>query len=161
TRAQLAARYHEKSVYIPENAIDPGRFDLQVEGPVRLPLRVVFVGRLVPYKGADMLIEAAAPLIRAGQVDLDLVGAGPGMSALQSRAERERLAGGISFAGWVSHGDLQRRLLRSSVLGFPSIREFGGGVVLEAMALGLVPIVMDYGGPGELVSPATGFALPM
>src|SRR6185436_17681450 len=61
TWKQMARRYHQKCVYIPENAIDPARFGKCVTGPAREPLRAAFVGRLVPYKGADMLIAAAAP----------------------------------------------------------------------------------------------------
>lgn len=160
TRAQIAAQYRDKSVYIPENAVDPRRFTRQRTGPVTLPLRIAFVGRLTLYKGADMLIEAAAPLVRAGKAKLDVIGDGPQSGALRALAAEQQLPSDI-FAGWVKHDELQKRLSESDVFGFPSIREFGGAVVLEAMALGLVPIVIDYGGPGELVSPQTGFALPI
>lgn len=155
-------RYHGKCVYIPENAVDPARF----AGPVAQrdgagPLRVAFVGRLVPYKGADMLVEAAAPLVRDGAVVLDLIGDGPERGSIEALVERERIGFGVERPGWVEHARLGERLGRADVFGFPSVREFGGAVVLEAMALGVAPVVMDYGGPGELVSPATGVAIPM
>jgi glycosyltransferase involved in cell wall biosynthesis len=160
TRNQISAKYRSKTVYIPENAIDPARFVRQRGGPVPLPLRVAFVGRLTLYKGVDMLIEAAAPLIRRGVVQLDVIGDGPQAQPLRALAAREGLPESL-FAGWVQHEKLQERLSQSDVFAFPSIREFGGAVALEAMALGLVPIVVDYGGPGEIVTPATGIALPM
>jgi glycosyltransferase involved in cell wall biosynthesis len=161
TRAQLPERYQAKCVYIPENAIDPDRFTVQVERPIERPLRVAFVGRLVPYKGADMLLEAAAPLVRTGRVVVDILGDGPEMESLRSFVNREDLASGIRLDGWVEHSKLQYRLCESDVFAFPSIREFGGGVVLEAMALGLVPIVADYAGPRELVSQTTGYRVPL
>lgn len=161
TWQQMDGRYKHKCVYVPENAADPARFDRRVQGPATLPIRLVFLGRLVPYKGADMLLEAAAPLIRAGKARVDIIGDGPERATLEGMIAREGLGAGVSVAGWIEHKGLQARLVQSDVLAFPSIREFGGGVVLEAMILGLVPVVVDYGGPGELVTPETGFAIPI
>lgn len=161
TWEQMPAKYHDRCVYIPENGVDPLRFARQVEGPVRSPLRVAFVGRLVPYKGADMLLEAAAPLVRAGKLVVDIIGDGDQMKQLQGIVASEGISGGVKLDGWVEHAKMQERLVDSDVLGFPSIREFGGGVVIEAMALGLVPVVADYGGPNELVTEATGYRVPM
>ena len=165
TLAQIPARYREKCVYLPENAVDPARFSPPATRPMPgeggVPLRVVFLGRLVPYKGADMLLEAAAGLIRDGKVVVDVIGDGPEMGSLRAIVAREGIEKGVEFAGWMSHAELQGRLATAHVLGFPSVREFGGGVVLEAMAVGLVPMVLDYGGPGELVTKDTGFSLPI
>ena len=158
---EMPERYHDKCIFLPENAIDAERFPRQERPAFREPLRVAFVGRLVPLKGVDMLIEAAAPLARAGRLGLDLIGDGPELPRLRQLAADLKIAGQVEFPGWVNHAQLAERLRRSHVFGFPSVREFGGGVVLEAMALGLVPVVLDYAGPAELVPPGTGFALPM
>ena len=48
TWAQIPPKYHQKSFYIPENGVDPSRFSLSHIKDRSGPLRIVFVGRLVP-----------------------------------------------------------------------------------------------------------------
>lgn len=161
TYEQLPERAKRKAIYLPENAIDQSRFGRAKTGPVSKPLRVAFVGRLVAYKGADMLIEASQELLRAGKLLIDIIGDGPEREPLKDLARRLGVEGQVKLDGWVPHRELEGRLLESDVFGFPSVREFGGGVVLEAMALGLVPIVADYAGPAELVTDDTGYRVAM
>lgn len=159
TLEQMPRRYHDRCVYIPENAVDPRKFSLRRTRTAELPLRLVFVGRLVPYKGADMLLHAAAPLLRAGKVRVDIIGDGPQRGELEGIIEQLDIGAGVRLRGWVEHAALQHELASHDVLAFPSVREFGGGVVLEAMAVGLVPLVVDYGGPAELVTRDTGLLI--
>jgi glycosyltransferase involved in cell wall biosynthesis len=161
TWRQMPSSYRRKCVYIPENGIDPARFTRRKTGVAHRPIRVIFIGRLVPYKGADILIEAAAPLVREGKLEVEIIGDGPQLPELKELVRRENVESGVTLAGWVEHGKLQDRLIEADVFAFPSIREFGGAVALEAMAVGVVPIVMDYGGPAELVTDETGFRIPM
>lgn len=161
TLAQVPVKYHEKCIYMPENAIDPAKFSRVTSPGDAHMLRTCFVGRLVPYKGPDMLLEAAIPLLREKRLHLDIIGDGPLMPILREMIKKEGLDSAVTLHGWVAHSELQEIMCRSQVFAFPSIREFGGGVVLEAMALGLVPVVVDYGGPAELVTSKTGYKLPM
>lgn len=161
TMNDLPQEYRDKYVYMPENGIDPLRFSKVVEKREAGPLRAAFVGRLVPYKGADMLLESAIELLRAGSLIIDIVGDGPMMSELLAFVQKHGLNDRVSLHGWVPNERVQDILSQCEILAFPSIREFGGGVVLEAMALGVVPVVVDYAGPGELVTPATGLKIPI
>jgi glycosyltransferase involved in cell wall biosynthesis len=161
TLKEIPPPNQEKCVYIPENAVDPARFAFRARGPVSRPLRACFIGRLVPYKCPDLMIEAAAPLLRDGSLVIDVIGDGPLMAPLRELVEREGAAETVSFHGWLAHQEVQSVAARSDLFVFPSIREFGGAVVLEAMALGIVPVVVDYGGPGEHVVEGVGFKVPI
>nr|WP_240335537.1 glycosyltransferase family 4 protein [Pseudotabrizicola algicola] len=159
TLRDIPARHHDRVIYLPENAIDPARFNARALHGGPGPMRACFIGRLVPLKGVDMLIAAAAPLLRDGRLVLEIIGDGDMMAPL--RAQAAEFGGGVIFHGWKAHAEVQDIAARCQLLAFPSIREFGGGVVLEAMALGLAPVVVDYAGPAELVTDATGWKVPI
>ena len=159
-----SAQFEEQAkrrVFVPENAVDPEKFApreyLCDDGPVR----IAFVGRLVALKGVDMLFEACEDLLGEGKVELDIIGDGPERGRLEAWVKERELGSAVHFPGWIEHSDLQERVKRSSIFAFPSVREFGGGAVLEAMAVGLVPVVIDYGGPGDLVPEGAGIAVPL
>ena len=157
TLGDLPNQFRQKYIYMPENGIDPKRFWRSSQKRNSGPLRAAFVGRLVPYKGPDMLLEASLDLLRSGALTIDIIGDGPMMGELRSFVESNKLDAVVTFHGWIPNEKVQDILCECEILAFPSIREFGGGVVLEAMALGVVPVVVDYAGPGELVTPETGF----
>lgn len=161
TLDQLPVGCRDRAIYLPENAIDPARFSPPAQRAVERPLRLVFVGRLVPCKCVDVALEAAADLVREGSARLEVLGDGPERPTLERIVAQRGLAAGVDLAGWIDHRQLSERLARSDVLVFPSVREFGGGAVLEAMAMGIAPVVVDYGGPAELVTPQTGFKVPL
>ncbi|MEL6104294.1 MAG: glycosyltransferase family 4 protein [Pseudomonadota bacterium] len=161
TLSEIPQKHREKCVYIPENGVDLSKFSPRAPRTPDGPLRGVFIGRLVPYKCPDVLIEAAAPLLSDGKMTLDFCGDGPMMESLRSQADALGVTKQITFHGHVPHAALQDILAEADLFTFPSIREFGGAVVIEAMALGIVPLIVDYGGPGEHVTPETGFTVPM
>ena len=151
----------EKTFYMPENGLDLTRLNHPRTRTAQLPIEVLFVGRMVPYKGGDILIEALSPLIRDAKVRLTLIGDGPHKPALQSQVDRLGLGDGVVFKESVNHTELGKYYAAADIFGFPTLRELGGAVVIEAMVQGVVPIVVDYGGPPEFLSLESGVTIPM
>lgn len=157
--SELPASCRDRSFLIPENAADPRLFPGVPRALDGDTLKVAFIGRLVPCKGVDMLIEAIAAHVGSRRIELLIIGDGPQRDEIQRSIQRHKLERCIRLAGWVGQEKLAGTLSDYHVLGLPSVREFGGGVVLEAMSMGLVPVVANYGGPPELIDERSGIAV--
>ena len=152
----------DKLFFIPENAVDEDRFNTNIEiRQASNPLRAIFIGRLVPYKGLDIALRSMQEYLRNGQIHFDICGDGPEYQVIEDLIKELGVEENVVLHGFVAHREIQNILKESDILVFPSIREFGGGVVLEAMAVGVVPVVSDYAGPSELVNDKIGFRVPI
>jgi glycosyltransferase involved in cell wall biosynthesis len=78
---------------------------------------------------------------------------------LENRVKELNLGEIVSFAGWVNQQETLDYYRKADIFCFPSVREFGGAVVIEAMACGLPCIVANNGGIGEYVTEETGFKI--
>ncbi|MDG5759458.1 glycosyltransferase family 4 protein [Natronococcus sp. A-GB1] len=119
----------------------------------RGPLRIAFVGNLVPRKGLEALVEAVSRL--EGNWELTVVGdeADPEYATgMRERAAALEVADRIEFAGRVPDDALESIYERSHVLAVPSRHEAFGMVYLEGMEYGTVPIASRNGGASEFVA---------
>jgi rhamnosyl/mannosyltransferase len=160
-----ALRGHGSKVRVIPHAVDVERFRPDaVDSGRRAAIRerygrplVISVGRLVYYKGYDLLIEAARGL----NAQVVIVGEGPERAALDARA-----AGvpNVQLTGRLDEDDLVAHLAAADLFVLPSTSraESFGIAVAEAQAMGLPAVVTDTGsGTVEAVEDGvTGLVVP-
>jgi glycosyltransferase involved in cell wall biosynthesis len=112
--------------------------------------RYIHFGRLVFHKGTALIIEALA---REGcHAELDIVGRGPELERCKALSLQLGLSERVRFLDWyTSHEDLLDSFSGYRGVVLPSIEDANGIVVQEAMAMGLPPICLDWGGPKLLI----------
>ncbi len=122
-------------------------------------LRFVHVGRLVFFKGTHLVIEALAKT--QNDVCVDIVGRGPQLETCRALVQRLGLERRVRFLDWYASQDAFLKTLpdyRGMVL--PSLEDSNGIVIQEAMAAGLPPVCLDWGGPALLIDhERTGFLI--
>lgn len=161
TYSEFAA-YRDKLFFVPEPGI--GRSvcsdDLRKPEP-GARLQLIFVGGLVPRKACDLALRGAATLLRNDLARFTVVGDGPERKPLEELAISLGIENAVSFCGRLSHDDVLSRMRSADVFVFPTLRDNGAGVVFEALATGAVPVVVDFGGPGDIVHPEVGYKVPL
>jgi glycosyltransferase involved in cell wall biosynthesis len=124
---------------------------------------VSYVGKLVPRKGVDALVEAMGLLReRPGGAPL-LVAAGIGelRPELEARALRLGVADRVRFVGKVPHEDVALWMAAGDVFVLPSLSEGLPTVVCEAMAVGRPVVATAVDGTPEIVEQGeTGYLVP-
>lgn len=123
------------------------------------PVRLLYVGRIVRTKGLRDLIRALGHL-RDLDVVLDVLGDGSDRSTCEALARDLGVAGRVTFHGSVHRAVVDEFYARADVFAFPSYREPGGSVVLEAMAAGLPLVVCNRGGPAASTDDSCAIRLP-
>ena len=156
------AKYRDKLFFVPE----PGISRSLCFGSARNPepdakLKLIFVGGLVPRKACDLALRAAASLLKSGLAHFTVVGDGPELNRLEQLARSLGVEKAVFFPGWLGHAEVLSLLRSADVFLFPSVRDNGAGVVFEALASGAVPVVADFGGPGDIVYPEVGYKVPL
>jgi glycosyltransferase involved in cell wall biosynthesis len=115
----------------------------------------LFVGRLIPWKGGAIAIEAIA---QAPDWRLVVLGEGPDRQRLERLAQRLGVAERVEFRGWQPRAEVWRVMREEAdVLLFPSLHDESPLTVAEALALGLPVLCLDHGGP-PVVARAVGAA---
>jgi len=125
------------------------------------PLRVVYAGNLLYWKGMEHGLRAVATAVSQGaHIELTMVGDGPCATRWQALAQQLGLEGRIVWRAQVDRSDFLGLLAKQDLLLFPSLHDSGGMVVLEAMAAGLPVVCLNLGGPGIMVDEHSGVRVP-
>ncbi len=136
--------------------VDVERFAPSDRPPPADVLRVGFVGRLIPHKGVDVLLRAAALDPR---FEVDVVGSGPEADRLDALAAELGVTDRVAFRGHVTEEALPAVYRAFDALAVPSVPTPGwveqfGRVVVEAQASGVPVVASRSGALPEVVADA-------
>jgi glycosyltransferase involved in cell wall biosynthesis len=155
TMKDLPASALPRMINFPEVGFDPEIFfPPAADAPRRMD--VLLVGRLAPCKLPEVVVRAFASRRRLRDHRLIIIGDGPERPRVDALIRQHDLQGCVEIRGQLSHREVARCMRGAGILAFPSIKELGGNVVVEAMACGMACVVTDYGGPGALVDGERG-----
>jgi glycosyltransferase involved in cell wall biosynthesis len=144
------------------NGVDPELFSPGNE-PASENSVILSVGNLIPIKGHDLLIGAAAALVpEFPQLSLEIIGEGAERSRLEALAQQLQVLDRVRFQGHRSRGEVADAMRRCTLFALPSSYEGLGCVYLEAMSTGKPVIgcrgqgiaeIIQHGSNGFLVGP--------
>jgi glycosyltransferase involved in cell wall biosynthesis len=134
--------------------VDVSSFAAGEREPKAVPPRILFAGNLVPSKGVDLLLEAAAALSRRGvQYELKILGDGPAAQSLQAQAQRLGIGNRVTWSSFVPQAQTPSEYGTSTVTVLPTrgSAEGLGLTLVEALLAGSAVVGTPAGGIPEVV----------
>ena len=120
-------------------------------------LRVLYVGRLIYWKGLHLALRAFAEARKTmPQMKMTVIGSGPDESWFHSLAQNLQLESVVEWIPWMPQPEVLKNYSHHDVLLFPTLHDSSGNVVLEALSRRVPVICLDLGGPGVIVDNSCG-----
>jgi glycosyltransferase involved in cell wall biosynthesis len=155
-------------IYRVFNGIDLEDFPAPVSSSQNRSARILSVGRLVPFKGFDQLIDACAELMRRNlDFTCEIVGDGPERDQLQTKIDSHQLKSRVTLLGSLPREAVFEKMLACDIFALASMVDRNGAsdvfptVILEAMAAARPVISTQLAGiPESVVHGETGILVP-
>jgi glycosyltransferase involved in cell wall biosynthesis len=124
---------------------------------------LLYAGRIVPYKGLELLLRAVAVAAQKSDLRLRVIGSGPPVYVkfCQRLAADLQLDKVVEFTEALPRHELLGLYQESDIFCFPTLADTYGVALLEAMSCGCAVIVSDVAGPREIVADSVGIKVPM
>jgi glycosyltransferase involved in cell wall biosynthesis len=126
-------------------------------------LTVVSGGRLVHWKGFDLLVEGFAEFLGATDANAELILTGDGSfrASLEELVRTHGIAERVRFLGELpSRKDVYRELLQADLYALPTMRDGPPTAILEAMLASKPVLCLDLGATHEMVPDFVGLKIP-
>ena len=158
-RALIAKGCDGEKINIIRCGIDQSEFEYRSPRSVtNTKIRIGSLGRLVPKKGFQTLLEACA-IMREESIDfaLEIAGDGPLMDELQSQISRMKLQDHVTLMGSMPHNQVSSWMRSLDIFALACCEDENGDVdgipvvLMEAMAVGLPVVTTEVSGLPELV----------
>lgn len=124
------------------------------------PLTLAWMGRLIPRKGFDLLIDALVDP-RLKEIEVEVIGGMPDNSAYPEIVRSKGLEHRLHFHGSQPKDRAFALVAQSDVFVFTSLQDMMGQTLSEAMQLGRPCVVMDWSGPAELAGDTGARLVPV
>lgn len=119
---------------------------------------ILYVGQLIPRKGADVVLKCLSRLSEYASFNLYIVGDGRERDKLEELRKQSDLADRVHMVGNISREEVYEYMKKADIFVMPSQKETVGLVYLEAMANGCITIgARDEGMDGIIVNDDNGF----
>lgn len=157
----IPAKWRHKAILFPVNGVSARDLALTVsEGKPSNKFRVLSAGKLIRLKGFHLAIKAFKSFAECcPEAEFTIVGDGPELSHLKTLVRKLRLETQVRFEKWMQREELLLKMRSCDVFLFPSLRDGGGAVVVEAMTAGKPVICLDIAGPGIHVTDDCGIKI--
>ncbi len=158
TKQALRAGVQGNIIELVENGVDFSVWRSE-STPSKEPnqqVHFVYLGRLEDWKAVDLLLEAFATVAAQTDAVLEIIGDGDIRGELEAQTASLGIESNVVFSGWLSQEQCALKMQQADAMVYPSLRECGGAVVMEAMAVGLPIVATNWGGPADYVDSTCG-----
>ncbi len=157
----MPKKWQKKAQFFPVNGITQKDLDLLPKNNnINERFLIISAGKLIKIKSVDLAIMAFKKfndLVPASE--FLIVGDGPEFLSLQKLVADLGLQKNVIFRKWMLREELMRQMAESDLFVFTSLRDGGGAVVVEAMAMQKPVVCFDISGPGFHVNDECGIKI--